>query len=60
MTVLEPGLGMGFFTLEIARLVSPSGRVVAVDVQRRMIEGLKRRARKTGLFDRIDSADSLS
>lgn len=55
MSVLEPGPGMGFFTLEIARLVGPSGRVVAVDVQPQMIEGLKRRARKAGLFDRIDA-----
>lgn len=55
MTVLEPGPGMGFFTLEIAKLVGPSGRVVAVDVQSRMIEGLKRRARKAGLLDRIDA-----
>jgi ubiquinone/menaquinone biosynthesis C-methylase UbiE len=55
MTVLEPGPGMGFFTLEIARLVGPSGRVVAVDVQPRMIEGLQRRALKAGLSDRIDA-----
>lgn len=27
MTVLEPGRGMGFFTLELARLVDASGRV---------------------------------
>jgi len=33
MTVLEPGPGMGFFTLELARLVGPAGRVVAVDIQ---------------------------
>jgi SAM-dependent methyltransferase len=46
---------MGFFTLEIAKLVGPSGRVVAVDVQPRMIEGLKRRARKAGFLDRIDA-----
>ncbi len=26
MTVLEPGPGMGFFTLELARLVGSSGR----------------------------------
>ena len=25
MTVLEPGPGMGFFTLELARLVGPTG-----------------------------------
>ena len=55
MTVLEPGPGMGFFTLEIGKLAGPSGRVVAVDVQARMIDGLKRRARKAGLSDRIDA-----
>lgn len=55
MTVLEPGPGMGFFTLEIARLVGPSGRVVAVDVQSKMLEGLKRRATKAGLLDRVDA-----
>jgi len=27
---------MGFFTLELARVVGPSGRVVAVDVQPEM------------------------
>jgi SAM-dependent methyltransferase len=55
MTVLEPGPGVGFFTLEIAKLVGPFGRVVAVDVQPRMIKGLKNRARKAGLLDRIDA-----
>jgi hypothetical protein len=33
VTVLEPGPGMGFFTLELGRLVGPSGRVIAVDFQ---------------------------
>ena len=55
MTVLEPGPGMGFFTLELARRVGPSGRVIAVDVQPKMIEGLKRRAAKAGLLERIDT-----
>ncbi|MGA2078381.1 MAG: methyltransferase domain-containing protein [Terriglobia bacterium] len=54
MTVLEPGPGMGFFTLEIARLVGPSGRVVAVDIQPRMLSSLRRRAARAGLLDRID------
>jgi len=53
--VLEPGPGMGFFTLELARLVGSSGRVVAVDVQAKMLERLKRRAQKAGLLDRIDT-----
>ena len=46
MTVLEPGPGMGFFTLELARRVGPRGQVVAVDVQERMLAGLLRRARR--------------
>jgi ubiquinone/menaquinone biosynthesis C-methylase UbiE len=63
MTVLEPGPGMGFFTLELARLVGPQGRVVAVDIQPRMLAGLKRRAARAGLSERLDtrlvSADTL-
>lgn len=63
MTVLEPGPGMGFFTLELARLVGPQGRVIAVDVQSRMLERLKRRAAKAGVMERIEArqaaADSL-
>lgn len=55
MTVLEPGPGMGFFTLELARLVGATGRVVAVDVQPRMLTGLERRARKAGLAERIQA-----
>ncbi len=46
---------MGFFTLELARLVGPDGRVVAVDVQPRMIAGLRRRAERAGLLDRIET-----
>jgi SAM-dependent methyltransferase len=56
MTVVEPGCGMGFFTLPLARLVGPAGRVVSVDLQPRMIEGLRRRARRAGLLDRIHAS----
>lgn len=63
MTVLEPGPGMGFFTLELARHVGPSGHVIAVDIQLRMIAGLKRRLSKAGLLERTEarmaSSDSL-
>src|SRR5690349_7070283 len=54
MTVLEPGPGMGYFTLEIARLAGKSGRVIAVDIQPRMLDGLRRRAAKAGVLDRLD------
>jgi SAM-dependent methyltransferase len=55
MTVLEPGPGMGFFTLELARMVGGSGRVLAVDIQSRMLSALKRRAAKAGLLERVDA-----
>ncbi len=55
MTVLEPGPGMGFFTLELARLVGSSGRVIAVDIQPRMLAGLRRRAAKAGVLERLDA-----
>jgi ubiquinone/menaquinone biosynthesis C-methylase UbiE len=54
MVVLEPGCGMGFFTLDLARMVGPEGRVVAIDLQEKMLAGLRRRARRAGLLDRID------
>lgn len=55
MTVLEPGPGMGFFTLDLARLVGPAGRVVAIELQPRMLEALRRRAERAGLGDRIEA-----
>ncbi len=54
MTVLEPGPGMGFFTVDLARMVGPSGRVVAVDIQPRMLKALRRRAAKAALPGRLD------
>ena len=54
MVVLEPGCAMGFFTLSLARMVGPDGKVIAVDIQRDMLAALERRARKAGLIDRIE------
>jgi len=54
MTVLEPGPGMGFFTPPMAALVGRAGRVIAVDLQPKMLASLKRRAAKAGLLDRIE------
>jgi SAM-dependent methyltransferase len=56
MTVVEPGCGMGFFSLPLARMVGPEGKVMCVDVQPRMIAGLVRRARRAGLLDRIHAS----
>lgn len=53
MTVLEVGSGMGFFTIPLARLVAATGRVIAVDIQERMLEGVRTRARRAGVEDRV-------
>ena len=55
MGVLDVGCGMGFFSLPLAKLVGATGRVVCVDLQEKMIEGLVRRAEKAGLSGRIDA-----
>jgi len=55
MRVLDIGCGMGFFSLPIARIVGKTGKVVCVDLQEKMIQGLIRRSGKSGLSDRIDA-----
>ncbi len=52
-TVLDVGCGMGFFTLGLAELVGKDGRVFAADLQKQMLAGLRKRARKAGLFECI-------
>ena len=54
MTVFEPGPGMGFFTLEMARMAGRHGRIIAVDIQPKMLSALGRRVGRKGLSDRIE------
>jgi len=53
MTAVDIGCGMGYFTLGMAKLVGPGGKVIAVDLQQEMLAVLGRRALKAGLTDRI-------
>ncbi len=55
MKILDIGPGMGFFTLGMAKLVGPEGKVIAIDLQPKMIRVLERRARRAGLSGRIDA-----
>jgi len=55
MTVLDIGCAMGFFSLPMARMVGPNGKVICVDLQEKMIAALEKRARKAGLSDRIET-----
>ncbi len=54
MTVLDYGSGMGYFTLPMARMVGPQGKVIAVDLQQKMLDGMLRRAGRAGLLGRIE------
>ena len=55
MTIIEPGPGMGFFTIPMAEMVGPSGRVICVDIQEQMLAGVRRRAKKRKLDGRIET-----
>lgn len=54
MAVVDVGCGAGFHTEGLARLVGPHGRVVAVDLQPRMLAMTARRLKRIGLFDRVE------
>ena len=53
MTVMDLGCGMGHFSMGMAGLVGATGRVIAVDLQQKMLDVMARRARRAGLSDRI-------
>ena len=53
MTVLDIGCGMGHFTLGMARMVGPGGRVIALDLQDQMLTRVRSKAERQGLAGRI-------
>lgn len=54
MIVIEPGSGMGYFTIPLAEMVGSSGKVIAIDIQPKMIAVLKKRVSKAGMSERIE------
>jgi ubiquinone/menaquinone biosynthesis C-methylase UbiE len=55
MKALDIGCAMGFFSLPMARMVGPQGKVICIDVQERMIRSLVKRAQRAGLYERIET-----
>ena len=53
--VVDLGCGMGYFSIPLANLVGEDGKVIAVDLQSKMLAGLRRRAKKTDLLSRIQT-----
>ena len=49
MTVLEVGPGNGRYTVETARRVGSTGRVIAIDIEPKMIERVLQRAQAEGI-----------
>ena len=41
MTVLDVGCGPGFFSVELAKLVGRTGKVISVDLQQGMLDMLR-------------------
>jgi ubiquinone/menaquinone biosynthesis C-methylase UbiE len=62
-TAIDIGPGMGYFSTPMAELVGPKGRVIAIDIQRKMLSALMERANKKGVAEIIKthlaSSDSL-
>ena len=53
MTAADIGCGMGYFTLPMACIVGNNGKVIAVDLQPEMLDGLKRKTDKNGITNII-------
>jgi ubiquinone/menaquinone biosynthesis C-methylase UbiE len=62
-TALDIGCGPGFFTVPMARMVGDRGLVVAVDIQKKMLDKTRWKAERAGVAGRIRlqlaTADSL-
>ncbi len=52
-TVLDIGPGMGYFTIPMAQIVGENGRVIAADIQEKMLLALSKRAEHAGVEKRI-------
>lgn len=52
-TVLDLGCGPGYFSIDMAKMVGPSGKIIAADIQAEMLAKAKRKATKHGVIDRM-------
>ena len=55
MTALDMGCGPGYFTVELARLVGESGKVIAADLQQEMLDKMLIKVRSPGLEKRVEA-----
>jgi len=50
-TALDIGCGMGYYSLTLARMVGPEGKVFCIDLQEKMLETVRHKADKAGLHN---------
>ncbi len=63
MIVMDLGCGLGCFSIGLAKIVGKKGKVYSVDLQKGMLDRLKKRAKKAGASEIIEthqcSADTI-
>ena len=60
MTVIDAGAGPGYATLDLAEIVEPSGRVIALERSRRFLDTLEARAAERGLTNIVTVETDLA
>ena len=54
MTVLDVGCGPGFFSIEIAKMLNGSGKVIAADIQEKMLDKVRKKIKGTNLEQTVE------
>lgn len=54
MTVADIGCGLGYFSIGLAHLVKKEGKVIALDIQQKMLDKAEKRAARADVADTIE------
>ena len=54
MKVMDIGSAMGFFSIPMAKMVGANGKVICIDLQQKMLDVLRKKARKAGVSGRLE------
>jgi ubiquinone/menaquinone biosynthesis C-methylase UbiE len=54
MTILDVGCGPGFFSVEMAKMLNGTGKLIAADVQEGMLDKIRKKIKGTDLEQRIE------
>ncbi len=55
MTIADIGCGMGYFSIGLAKIIKGNGKIIAADIQEKMLAVLEKRAKSAGVFDTIQT-----